>query len=165
MYEELCRLASSFLRNERAGHTLDPSALVHEAYVKLHAQADAVCNGRTHFMQLAAEQMRRVLIDHARTRNREKRGGRMGRVPLEDAVTIVSDTGPLNVDELNDALSRLAALSPRQARVVEMRYFGGMSVAETAEALGVSERTVEADWRVSRAWLATELAASMTAGG
>ncbi len=156
VYDELRRIAAAQLRNERADHTLQTTALVNEAYLKLVDQTRVQWRNRAQFLAVAARAMRRILIDYARTRSREKRGG--GRVPvtLEE---IPSDTGSRldQLLELDDVLARLSALQPRQARVVEMRIFGGAGMEEIAGALGVSVATAERDWRTARAWLSVEM--------
>lgn len=155
-YEELRRLAAAYLARERSDHTLQPTALVHEAYAKLAGQ-DATIEGRAHFVGIAAQAMRRVLVDHARGKGRSKRGGgAWQRIDLDQAVVPEGET---NVDlvNLDEALRELADLSERQARVVELRFFGGMSVEEVASLLGTSERTVAREWRFARAWLGEEL--------
>ena len=139
VYNELRRQASRYLRNERQGHTLQTTALIHEAYLKLLGHNQIQWQNRTHFFALAATSMRRILVDHARERNREKRGGNAENLPLEEA------------------LNRLETLSPRQARVVELRYFSGLSLDETAEILSVSRATVRNDWNIARAWLKQEI--------
>lgn len=156
LYEELRRIARRRLRREGAGHTLQPTALVHEAYVRLAAKDAVAWRGKTHFLAAAAGEMRRILVDHARARDAGKRGGGAQRVTLADAALAVRDR-TVEILSLDEALAALAARSPRQARVAEMRLFAGMLVEEVAEALGVSERTVKDDWRVGRAWLAREL--------
>jgi len=158
VYDELRARARYYLRSGRPGDTLQPTALVHEAYLKLAGQPDE-WESRTHFYAVAAMAMRQIMIDHARYHAREKRGGDAARVTLADVAAPVS--GP-DVDALAlaEALERLAALSERQARIVEMRYFAGLTVDEVAEALGVSRRTVEADWTFAKAWLKAELSRS-----
>ena len=159
VYEELRRIAAGMMGRERAGHTLQPTALVHEAYTRLVDQKRVKWQGRTHFIAIAGQAMRRILIDHARGVNRGKRGGAMQRITLHDAI------GPSGNDlsieqllELNTALNRLAQVDEREARVVELRCFAGLTVDEVAQALGVSKRTVEGDWTHARAWLRRELA-------
>jgi len=156
VYEELRRLAGAYLRQERAGHTLQPTALVHEAYLKLVDQTRVRWQDRTHFFAVAATSMRRILINHARDRNRDKRGGGAHRVPLEDLTQAaeLSDAALLDLDE---ALVKLAALDGRKARVVEFRFFAGLSVEQTAELLENSPATVKRDWEFARAWLLREL--------
>ena len=159
VYDELRRLADHYLRGERRGHTLQATALVHEAYLKLVDQTRVNWQGRTHFFAVGARVMRHLLIDHARGRGRAKRGGDWHRVTLSEGVAPGS-AGDLSPDELlalEECLDRLAELDPRQARVVELRFFGGLTVAEVAGLLGVSRRTVEGDWTHARAWLAREL--------
>jgi RNA polymerase sigma-70 factor (ECF subfamily) len=159
VYDELRRLAGSYLRRERPGHTLQATALVHEAYEKLADQSRVNWRGRTHFFAVAAQQMRRLLIDDARHRGRLKRGGGDQRVTLEGAEGTIA--GPaFDLDELlwlDRALTKLEGLDPREARVVELRFFSGMSAEEVASALDVSERTVRSDWAHARAWLKNEL--------
>jgi RNA polymerase sigma factor (TIGR02999 family) len=154
LYDELRRIARRRLRREAAVHSLQTTALVHEAYVRLAAKRDVRWYGRTHFLAAAAGEMRRILVDHARARGASKRGRRPRRVSLAEAV--VPDRS-VEVLALDEALEGLAAKSARQARVAEMRLFAGMLVPEVADALGVSERTVKDDWRVARAWLARRL--------
>lgn len=162
VYGELRRLARGYLRRERRGHTLEPTALVHEAYLRLVDQKRVDWRGRTHFFAVGARMMRRLLVDHARRHDRKKRGGDWRQVTLGDAAVPLLG-GSLGADDLlalAAALDRLAELDERQARVVELRFFAGLKVDEAAEALGVSRRTVEADWTHARAWLRRELAAS-----
>ncbi|HUO07036.1 MAG TPA: sigma-70 family RNA polymerase sigma factor [Phycisphaerae bacterium] len=156
VYDEFRALARHYLAQERANHTLQPTALVHEAYMKLVDQTRVDWQGRSHFFAVAAQAMRRILVDHARSRQRDKRGGGRARVILDEAVAL-SPQKDEDVLALDEALERLAALDPRQAKVVELRFFGGLSVEEVAEALGVSKRTVEGDWTFARAWLSREL--------
>lgn len=159
VYEELRRLAHAQLRGESVGHTLSTTALVHEAYMKLIDIRSVAWQDRAHFFAVAARQMRRVLVDHARTRKRAKRGGDAVKVPLDQAAGLAAvDTEGLLV--LDDALGRLEAQSERQCRVVEYRCFVGLSVEETAEVLGTSPTTVKRDWAFARAWLNRELAES-----
>jgi RNA polymerase sigma factor (TIGR02999 family) len=159
VYQELRNLAAKFFRREPKENTLQPTALVHEAYVKLVDQKDVDWQGRTHFFAVAAQAMRRVLVDHARQRGAAKRGGRKKRVSLaEDLMAgLQSDAALLAVDE---ALSKLAQLDPRQAQMVELRFFGGLSVTEAADALGMSKRSAEREWTMARAWLRRELSES-----
>lgn len=155
VYEELRRVARRHLRRERPDHTLQTTALINEAYLRLVGQRASEVEDRSHFVALTSHLMRQILVDHARARLAQKRdGGR--RVTLADdfAVTGPGETDVLAVDE---ALSRLGALDPQQARVVELRYFGGLSITETSQALGVSEATVKRDWATARAWLHREI--------
>lgn len=158
VYEELRQLAASYMRLERANHTLQPTSLVHEAYMRMIRQRPGAVTGRAHFCALAAEQMKRILIDHARKHRAAKRGGGGDRRVTLDLASDAPGT-ELNVDllDLNDALERLSTLHERQQKVVELRYFGGLSIDDVAEVLGVSPRTVKGDWRVARAWLQNEL--------
>jgi RNA polymerase sigma factor (TIGR02999 family) len=159
VYEELRRLARSYMARENREHTLQPTALVHEAYLRLVDQTRVNWQGRSHFRAVGARVMRRILIDHARRRGGLKRGGDLQRVTLGD--TLLRPPEPdVDLPELlaiNDALDRLARLDRRQAQVVELRFFGGLTNAEIAEALGVSERTVGNDWKHGRVWLKREL--------
>ena len=155
--QELRQLARSYLRRERSGHTLQPTALVNEAYLKLVDQRDARWQSRAHFYGVAAQLMRRILVDHARARAAEKRGG-----PQAYAVTLgeadrVSAQPAVDLLAVHEALEELAALDAQQARVVELKFFGGLTIEETAEALGVSHATVERDWKAARAWLRRKL--------
>jgi RNA polymerase sigma factor (TIGR02999 family) len=156
LYAELRRLARRYLGHERPGHTLQATALVHEVYLRLVPQADATWEDRGKFVGIAATVMRRILVEHARSRRRLKRGGDAERLPLDHDVAAV-DADAERWEDLDRALDRLAALDPRQARVVELRYFGGMTVDEAARVLGVSEKTVKRDWSIARAWLRREL--------
>jgi RNA polymerase sigma factor (TIGR02999 family) len=157
VYDELRRIAHGQLRGEQSGHTLNTTALVHEAYLKLVNLRQVDWRDRAHFFAVAARLMRRILIDYARARKREKRGGGLIQVPLVEGLDIVvEETETLLA--LDDALARLEALNERQARVVECRCFAGLSVEETAEALGTSPATVKRDWALSRAFLNRELA-------
>jgi len=159
VYEELRRLAGRFLARERPDHTLQPTALVHEAYLKLAGQDRVNWAGRTHFLAVGARMMRRLLIDHARSRGRHKRGGDVQKVTLLEGV-VAGGGNELGLDELltlDAALEELAAVNERQARIVEQRFFGGLTVEEVAEQLGLSKRTVENDWAAARAWLARRL--------
>jgi len=156
MYDELHGLAVRYMRRERRDHTLQPTALVHEVYLRLIDGSRIDLNGKTHFFALAATQMRRILAEHARARKTHKRGGDVDRVSLhEEAVPGQGTT--LDIFALDEALERLALEAPRQYRVVELRFFGGLTVPETAEILKVSEGTVKGDWKVARVWLAREL--------
>ena len=162
VYPELHRIAEREMRREREGHTLQPTAVVHEAYLKLVDQKRVEWRNRAHFLGVAARAMRRLLVDHARGRSRDKRGGDARRLDLEAAA---DDTGlstpPPSVDilALDQALDRLAALDPGQAELVELRFFGGLTIEEAAEALGISTATVGRDFRSARAFLARELGA------
>lgn len=158
VYEELHVLAVHAMRRERDGHTLQPTALLHEAFFRLVGQQDAAWQNRSHFYGIAASAMRRILVDHARRRRAAKRDGGV-RVTLEDhsAVCEGGSAQTLDVIALDDALRRLGDLDPRQARVVELRFFAGLEVEETARALGISPATVKRDWTFARAFLRREL--------
>jgi RNA polymerase sigma factor (TIGR02999 family) len=157
VYDELHRQAARYLRRERATHTLQTTALIHEAYLRLIDQRDVQWQSRTHFFAIAAQMMRRVLVDYARAKHREKRGRGDVCLPLEVAKLIADDKKGVDLMALDEALTRLAAMDEQQARVVELRYFGGLSLEETAEALHVSRATVARDWDVAKAWLRREL--------
>ena len=158
VYAELHRQAANYLRRERVGHTLQATALINEVYLKLIDQREVNWKNRAHFFGIAAQAMRRILVEHARSRHRDKRGGNAENLPLEAAEFATSPSGR-NVDlvALDEALTRLAELDERQSRIVELRFFSGMSVEETAEALGVSPATVKNEWRTAKAWLFQEL--------
>ena len=156
VYEELHRLAVGHLRRERRDHTLQPTALVHEAYIKLVAQRDADWQGRNHFFAVASRLMRRILVDYARRHLRAKRGGGQARVSLE-GVALVSPDRPDKLLAIDESLGRLEKLDERQARIVELRYFGGLSIEETAQILAVSPTTVRREWTSAKAWLYGEL--------
>lgn len=152
IYSDMRRLAVSHLQQERADHTLQPTALVHEAYLKLVDQRAANYQDRLHFFAVAARIIRRLLVDHARAKNAQKRGGSSDRVPLEGIEAALVVDG-VELAALDDAMQELARLSERQASVVEMRFFAGCTLDEIAEFLGVTRRTVDRDWSVARAWL------------
>ena len=156
VYDELRRLARGQMRRERPDHTLQATALVHEAYFRLVNQPERTWQTRTHFIRIAAQVMRRMLIDHARARLTAKREGGLQRVPLEEPLLFTEEQSD-ELLALNEALERLAQLDARQSRVVELRFFGGLTVEETAEALGTSPKTVKRDWCVARAWLHREV--------
>lgn len=156
VYDELRAIARRFMRDERPDHTLQPTAVVHEAYLRLVDESRVGWQGRTHFRAVCAKVMRRVLIDYARARRREKRGG--GEKPLLlDTVAVPLELGNPDALELHEAIDQLAALDSRQAQVVELRYFGGLSVDEVAETLSISKRTVESEWTHAKAWLRAKL--------
>ena len=158
VYAELHRIAARYMRGEGPGATLQPTALVHEAYVRLTVPKSVDWQSRTHFFAVAATVMRRILVDHARARRSEKRGGGWIRSDsLDNAPSPVED--PERMLALDEALGRLATVDARQCRIVELRYFAGMSVEETADVLGIAPRTVKRDWRLARAWLYGELTA------
>jgi RNA polymerase sigma factor (TIGR02999 family) len=158
IYDELRKLAGYHLARERPNHTLQATALVHEAYLRLVDQTDVRWQNRAHFMAVAAQAMRRVLVDHARSRQAAKRGG--GDAPLYlDEVTAAIEAPTVDVLGVDAALTRLAEYDPRQVKVVELRFFGGLSVEETADVLGISTATVKREWSFARAWLRRELGA------
>lgn len=161
VYEELRRLAHRYMGRERPGHTLQTSALVNEAYLRLIDQNDVHWQNRAHFFGIAAQMMRRILVDYARKRGFAKRGGDARPVPLEEAM-IVSQERAANVVALDDALKSLAELDPRKSQIVELRFFGGLSIEETAEVLAVSTGTVMRDWTLAKAWLRREMAPAST---
>jgi RNA polymerase sigma factor (TIGR02999 family) len=156
VYGELRRQAARYLRRERQNHTLQPTALVNEAFLKLIDQHNVRWQNRAHFFGIAAQAMRRIMVDHARTRQRVKRGGVQHAVTLDEAM-IAGEPRSIDVLALDEALTRLAALDERQARIVELRYFAELSVEETAEVTGLSQATVKRDWAMARAWLHAEL--------
>lgn len=156
VYDELKRLARAYMRRERPDHTLQTTALVHEAYLRLVRQEAVHWRGRSHFFGIAAQLMRQVLIDYARAHLRKKRGGAAVVLPLDDDLAF----SPEHSEELlrlDEALCRLAKIDARQSRIVELRFFGGLSVEETAEHLGISPKTVKRDWAVAKAWLHAEV--------
>jgi RNA polymerase sigma-70 factor (ECF subfamily) len=156
VYNELRRLAEYHLRKERPDHTLQATALVHEAYLKLVDKPDARWQDRAHFFAVAAQAMRRVLMDHARARRGPKRAGAQAAVTLDEA-RLKADEPPLDLVALDLALERLTARDAQQGRVVELRFFGGLTIEETAEVLGISAATVKREWAMARAWLRREL--------
>jgi RNA polymerase sigma factor (TIGR02999 family) len=157
MYDELRRLAHHYMRRERPGHTLQTTALVNEAYVRLAGVDRTPARDRAHVFALAATMMRRILVDHARAHARDKRGGGVSVTSL-DGIDIGPGSG-VDVVALDEALERLARMDPQQAKIVELRFFGGLTIAETAEELGISAGTVKRDWAIAKAWLHHEIAA------
>ena len=157
VYGELRRLAGHYMRHERVAHTLQPTALVHEAYLRLFGRGPIDWQNHSHFVCTAARAMRQLLVDHARKRARAKRGGEVNQVTLKESAIVVSDEQPEVLLALDESIARLAALDPRQAEIVEMLYFTGMTQAEAAKALGLSEITVRREWRLARAWLQKEI--------
>lgn len=164
VYSELRGMARGFLRRERAGHTLQTTDLVHEAYMRLVDQRRVDWQSRNHFFAIAARVMRRVLVDYARSRKRHKRLGDVKLIPLQDA-SDVGDSTATEVVALNDALRALAEFDPQKAAIVELRYFGGFTTHEAAEILGISEATIGRHWRLAKAWLYREFAGGSTRDG
>lgn len=158
IYDELRRLAGGYLRRERSDHTLQPTALVHEAYMKLIDQKHVKWQNRAHFFGIAAQVMRRILMDHARMHTANKRGGHAEKLPLEEEILIVSHDRSAELLALDEALETLAEMDEQKAKIVELRYFGGLSIEETAEVMGISVPTVNRHWRSAKAWLYSELA-------
>jgi RNA polymerase sigma-70 factor, ECF subfamily len=156
VYDELRRLARQYMRREPAEHTLQTTALVNEAYLRLIEQKEVQWQNRAHFFALSSQLMRRILVGMARTRHAHKRGGTAQQVALEEAL-VISDERAAELVALDDALTALQALDPRRSRVVELRYFGGLSVEETAEVLQISPETVMREWKRAKAWLYSEL--------
>jgi RNA polymerase sigma factor (TIGR02999 family) len=157
VYSELRRLATNYLRRERVGHTLQPTALVNEAYLKLIDQKHARWQNRAQFFGISAQLMRRILVDHARQHQAAKRGGAdQQRLSVTSAEQIIQQP-QVDLLALNEALDELATMDPQQSRVVELRFFGGLSIEEAAEVLGVGHATVERDWKMARAWLRRQL--------
>ena len=152
VYDELRKIASQYLRKERSGHTLQPTALVHEAYIKLIDISDINWQDRAHFFAVSANVMRHILVDHARARLSEKRGGSAQRIELDDAISF---SGKPDVDVLavDEALTMLAEFDPQQSRIVELRFFGGLTIEETAHVVGISPATVKREWAMAKAWL------------
>ena len=158
VYDELRRLASAYMRRERPGHTLQSTALVHEAYIKLSDQKNVSWQNRAHFFAVAAQLMRRILVDHARARLARKRGSRPDLIPVDEAFAFTPERSN-DLLALDEALNRLGEKDPRTLQVVELRFFGGLTVEQTAEAMGISARTVKREWNFGRAWLRAELEA------
>jgi RNA polymerase sigma factor (TIGR02999 family) len=158
VYRPLRELAGHHLRRERDGHTLQPTALVHELYLKLVKQRRVDWSDRGHFFAVAAQMMRRILVDHARRRKSDKRGGEMVSLALDDALDVAAAES-IDVVALDVALEHLTAIFPQQARIVELRFYGGLTIDETAEVLGVSAATISREWTMARAWLRRSLSA------
>jgi len=159
VYDELRQLAANYLHKERPGHTLQPTALVHEAYLRLVDQRTVNWQNRAHFLGIAARIMRRVLLQHAEARGASKRGG--GATPVElDAALEIFDRREISAAALNTSLRELEAMDPRQGQIVEMRFFGGLSIDETAEVLGISPATVKREWTIAKMWLEREISSA-----
>ncbi len=156
VYQELRRIAAAYMRRERPDHTLQATALVHEAYLQLVDQTRVDWKNRAHFFGVAAQLMRRILVEHARAHQAQKRGGGAGKIALEE-VAAAFPQKDLTLVALDDSLQQLEKMDPRQSRVVELRFFGGLTTEETAEVMGISTATVEREWRAARAWLHSQL--------
>ncbi len=157
VYDELKRRASAYLKGERRGHTLQTTELVHEAYLKLVDKDEIDWENRNHFFAVAAQAMRRILVDYARKRNRKKRGSKREDMPLDEARYVSSKGGSVDLEALDEALKKLAEFDERQAKIVELKYFGGMTLDETAEVLDISKVTVKRDWNIAKSWLRRKL--------
>ena len=157
VYADLRRVAAGYMRREDVGHALQPTALVHEAYVRLIDQKQVKWRNRAHFFGVAAGMMRRILVDHARKRRAEKRGGDWEQVTLAGDEVATEEPSAVDVLALNEALERLAAFDPQQERIVELRYFGGLTIEEAAEVVGISAATVVREWTIAKAWLRADL--------
>lgn len=156
VYDELRRLARAYMKNERSGHTLQATALVHEAYIQLVDWKNVSWQSRAHFFAVAAQVMRKILVDHAREKKALKRGGGVRTIALDDAVSFANQKD-LDLVALDDALTELHSFDPQQAKIVELRFFGGLTIEETAHALHISDSTVKRDWQVAKAWLYNRL--------
>lgn len=159
VYDELRQLAASQLHRERGNHTLQATALVHEAWLRLVGQHSVDWQNRAHFFSIAAEMMRRILVNYANHRHADKRGGHVPKLSLEEAANFAAER-EIDLILLDEALTRLAVFDPRQARIVEMRYFGGLTVEEVAEVLEISTPTVKREWRMAKAWLHSQISGS-----
>ena len=165
VYDELRRRAAAYMRHERPGQTLQATALVHEAYLRLMKEPNTRWQNRAHFCAIAANSMRQILVERARARGRLKRAGNQQRITLSDRLAAPGPADALDVEELDAALTRFAQLDAELARLVELRFFGGLSIEETAEVLGVSPATVKRSWATARAWLKREMRGAQGAGG
>jgi RNA polymerase sigma factor (TIGR02999 family) len=159
VYGELRRLASAYLRRERSNHTLQSTALVHEAFMRMVSQHDVQWKNRAHFYGIAAQMIRRILVDYARSQHAEKRGSGAIKLELDEAMAVPQTSPEVDLLSLNDALDRLSQLDERQSRVVELRFFAGLSIEETAEVLHLSPASVKREWQTARAWLFREMSA------
>jgi len=157
VYEELHQQAARYLRRERVGHTLQATALIHEAYLKLIDQRSVSWESRAHFFAIAAQAMRRILVDYARATHRKKRGGDDLKLSLDEAMAVSAEDKSVDLIALDEALNKLSKRDQQQSRVVELRYFGGLTLEETAEALHISRATVASDWSIAKVWLYREL--------
>ena len=163
VYEELRKQAARYLRRERPGHTLQTTALIHEAYMKLVDQKNVHWQNRAHFFGIAAQLMRRILVDHARTKKRAKRGGSNIRVSFNDA-NVPAPSQNFDIVAVDEALARLSEIDEQQSRIVELRFFSGLTVEETAEVLAISPATVKRDWSMAKAWLHREISRAVEHG-
>jgi len=157
VYDELHRQAHRYLRRERVGHTLQTTALIHEAYLNLIKQNDINFQNREHFFAISANLMRRILVNYANTRHRQKRGGRDENLELNESILIATKSKDLDLLALDEALTRLAKMDEQQARIVELRYFGGLTIEETSEVMRIAPATIKRDWNLTKAWLYREL--------
>lgn len=157
VYDELRRQAARYMRRERPGHTLQTTALIHETYLKLASQRDVDWQNRAHFFGVAAQAMKRILIDHAKGRHREKRGGAAENLPLDEARFVISGDKNVDLVALDEALTRLASFDPRQANIVDLKFFAGLSIDDIAETLNISPATVKREWNSAKAWLFHEI--------
>lgn len=164
VYDELRRQAARYLRHERAGHTLQTTALIHEAYLRLVDQRNVHWQNRAHFFGIAAQMMRRILVDHARTKKRAKRGGSDIRVSFSEA-TLKAPDQDLDIVALDEALEHLAEIDEQQSKIVELRFFSGLTVEETAEVMGISAATVKRNWSMAKAWLHREISGAVEKNG
>jgi RNA polymerase sigma factor (TIGR02999 family) len=153
VYEELHKIAAQYLRRERSDHTLQPTALVHEAYLKIVDISDITWQDRAHFFAVSSNVMRQILVDYARARETEKRGRGFKTIALEDAISFSEDKTDVDLLALDEALEHLSTFDPQQSRIVELRFFGGLTIEETAEVQGISPATVKREWTVARSWL------------
>ena len=153
VYKELHKLAARYLRHERQNHSLQTTALIHEAYIKLIDQKNVNWQNRSHFFAVSSQMMRRILVDHARTKQRQKRGGIAVDIPLSEVTIAIDKNKSIDLIELDEALNRLKEIDERQVKVVELRYFSGLTLEETAEVLKISRSTVAEDWSLAKAWL------------
>lgn len=157
IYDELRRQAHYYIRRERRGHTLQTTGLINEAYLKLIKQKNIRFESRTHFFAISANLMRQILVDHAKAKYRLKRGGMNSDLPLDESIKVAADEKEIELIELDEALQRLAKMDLKQARIVELKFFGGLTIEETADVLGISPTTVKRDWKLARVWLYKEL--------
>jgi RNA polymerase sigma factor (TIGR02999 family) len=157
VYQELHRLADYYLRRERQGHTLQATALINEAYMKIIDQHSVNWQNRAHFFGVAAQMMRRILVDHARSHLYAKRGGGAQKLTIDEAIGVPQQERDLELVALDDALNRLAEIDPQQCRIIELRFFGGLTIEETAEVLGISPATVKREWNWAKTWLYNEI--------